>query len=47
MPREGGLPEKIPQVGGVRVEDDVEGKALELLYANAFKRHPYRWPTIG
>ena len=31
----------------LRVEDDVEGKALELLYANAFKRHPYRWPTIG
>lgn len=31
----------------LRVEDDVEGKALELLYANAFRRHPYRWPTIG
>lgn len=31
----------------LRVEDDVEGKALEMLYANAFKRHPYRWPTIG
>jgi zinc protease len=31
----------------LRVEDDVEGKALELLYDNAFRRHPYRWPTIG
>jgi zinc protease len=31
----------------LRVEDDAEGKALELLYANAFRRHPYRWPTIG
>jgi zinc protease len=30
-----------------RVDDDVEGKALELLYENAFRRHPYRWPTIG
>jgi zinc protease len=31
----------------LRVDDDVEGKALELLYENAFRRHPYRWPTIG
>ncbi|MGB5373666.1 MAG: pitrilysin family protein [Polyangiales bacterium] len=31
----------------LRVDDDVEGKALELLYENAFVRHPYRWPTIG
>ena len=31
----------------LRVEDDVEGKALELLYSAAFRRHPYRWPTIG
>jgi len=31
----------------LRVEDDAEGKALELLYATAFRRHPYRWPTIG
>jgi zinc protease len=31
----------------LRVDDDVEGKALELLYDNAFRRHPYRWPTIG
>ncbi|UCH29404.1 MAG: insulinase family protein [Myxococcales bacterium] len=31
----------------MRVDDDVEGKALELLYATAFRRHPYRWPTIG
>ena len=30
-----------------RVDDDVEGKALELLYEKAFRRHPYRWPTIG
>ncbi len=31
----------------LRVDDDIEGKAAELLYANAFRRHPYRWPTIG
>lgn len=31
----------------LRVEDDIEGKAVELLYATAFRRHPYRWPTIG
>jgi zinc protease len=31
----------------LRVDDDVEGKALELLYASAFRGHPYRWPTIG
>ncbi|MBW2509046.1 MAG: insulinase family protein [Deltaproteobacteria bacterium] len=31
----------------LRVEDDIEGKALELLYATAFRRHPYGWPTIG
>lgn len=31
----------------LRVDDDVEGRALELLYATAFRRHPYRWPTIG
>jgi zinc protease len=31
----------------LRVDDDVEGKALELLYSTAFRRHPYRWPTIG
>lgn len=31
----------------LRVDDDVEGKAIELLYATAFRRHPYRWPTIG
>ncbi len=30
-----------------RVEDDVEGKANEELYARAFREHPYRWPTIG
>lgn len=31
----------------LRVDDDVEGKALELLYDKAFRHHPYRWPTIG
>lgn len=31
----------------LRVEDDIEGRALEQLYATAFKEHPYRWPTIG
>ncbi|MEM8609304.1 MAG: pitrilysin family protein [Myxococcota bacterium] len=31
----------------LRVDDDIEGRALEQLYANAFKAHPYRWPTIG
>jgi zinc protease len=30
-----------------RVEDDVEGAVNELLWATAFTRHPYRWPTIG
>ena len=31
-----------------RVEDDVEGKVGEVLYATAFgKEHPYGWPTIG
>jgi len=30
-----------------RVEDDVEGFANEQLWATAFRRHPYRWPTIG
>ena len=31
-----------------RVDDDVEGHATEVLYANAFgKTHPYGWPTIG
>lgn len=31
----------------LRVEDDIEGRALEQLYATAFRAHPYRWPTIG
>ncbi len=31
----------------LRVDDDIEGQALELLYATAFRRHPYGWPTIG
>jgi zinc protease len=30
-----------------RVDDDVEGSVSELLWATAFTRHPYRWPTIG
>lgn len=30
-----------------RVDDDVEGTASEQLYAHAFKRHGYHWPTIG
>jgi len=30
-----------------RVEDDVEGAVGEQLWATAFVRHPYRWPTIG
>ena len=30
-----------------RVEDDVEGSVGEQLWATAFERHPYRWPTIG
>src|SRR5215472_17429626 len=31
----------------MRVDDDVEGAANELLYKTAFTRHPYGWPTIG
>ena len=30
-----------------RVDDDVEGAISELLWATAFERHAYRWPTIG
>jgi zinc protease len=30
-----------------RVDDDVEGAVSELLWATAFTRHSYRWPTIG
>ncbi|HEY3497457.1 MAG TPA: pitrilysin family protein [Polyangiaceae bacterium] len=30
-----------------RVDDDVEGAVSELLWATAFERHAYRWPTIG
>jgi zinc protease len=31
-----------------RVEDDVEGRVGEILFATAFGRsHPYGWPTIG
>ncbi len=31
----------------MRVDDDVEGTASEVLYKNAFSKHPYGWPTIG
>lgn len=31
----------------LRVEDDLEGSASETLYATAFRRHAYHWPTIG
>jgi zinc protease len=30
-----------------RVDDDIEGQVSETLYATAFTRHPYHWPTIG
>ena len=29
------------------VEDNVDGTMDELLYKQAFKSHPYRWPVIG
>ncbi len=31
----------------MRVEDDPEGTANEVLYKLAFTKHPYHWPTIG
>ncbi len=31
----------------MRVDDDVEGIANEVLYKTAFTAHPYHWPTIG
>ena len=31
----------------MRVDDEVEGIANELLYKTAFTKHPYHWPTIG
>ena len=31
----------------MRVDDDVEGAANEILYKTAFTKHPYSWPTIG
>ena len=31
----------------MRVDDDVEGTANEILYKTAFEKHPYHWPTIG
>jgi zinc protease len=30
-----------------RVEDSVEGTMAEQLFATAFRRHPYGWPTVG
>ncbi|MAQ14677.1 MAG: peptidase M16 [Sandaracinus sp.] len=30
-----------------RVEDDVEGMTSEVLFRQAFREHPYGWPTIG
>jgi zinc protease len=30
-----------------RVDDDVEGAVSELLWATAFQKHAYKWPTIG
>ena len=30
-----------------RVDDDIEGATNELLFATAFRSHPYHWPTIG
>ncbi|QQR90668.1 MAG: insulinase family protein [Myxococcales bacterium] len=30
-----------------RVEDDIHGAVNEKLYATAFRKHPYHWPTIG
>lgn len=30
-----------------RVDDDVEGAVSELLWATAFDKHAYKWPTIG
>ena len=29
------------------VEDNVDGILDELMYQQAFKKHPYRWPVIG
>ncbi|HET6147425.1 MAG TPA: pitrilysin family protein [Polyangia bacterium] len=29
------------------VEDSVDGSLDELLYKQAFRKHPYRWPVIG
>ncbi|MFL5303809.1 MAG: M16 family metallopeptidase [Polyangia bacterium] len=29
------------------VEDSVDGVLDELMYQQAFKKHPYRWPVIG
>ncbi len=30
-----------------RIDDDVDGRAGEALWATAFKKHPYRHPTLG
>ncbi len=29
------------------VEDNVDGMLDELMFQQAFKKHPYRWPVIG
>ncbi|MGM0575039.1 MAG: M16 family metallopeptidase [Myxococcota bacterium] len=31
----------------LRVDNDPDGRLFEELYALAFRKHPYRWPTIG
>lgn len=31
----------------LRVDNDPDGALYERLYALAYERHPYRWPTIG
>ena len=31
----------------MRVDNDIEGSANEMLYKLAFQKHPYHWPTIG
>jgi len=31
----------------MRIDDDIEGTANEILYKTAFTCHPYHWPTIG
>ena len=33
--------------GSAAVEDSVDGVLDEMMYKQAFKTHPYRWPVIG